>query len=37
MQLPLGAAMEDEVESRTKKYFVYTVDPQDGVIDFELQ
>ena len=37
MRLPLGAAMEDEIESRKKKVFVYPISPSDETIDFEVR
>lgn len=35
MKLPLGGAMEEELETRQKKLYVYDVKPEDEVADFE--
>eukprot|EP01043_Picozoa_sp_COSAG02_P024366 COSAG02_NODE_1329_length_13218_cov_16.986432_2_plen_909_part_00 len=35
MKLPLGGAMEEELETRQKKLYVYDVKPEDEVVDFE--
>ena len=35
MKLPLGAAMEEELETRQKKLYVYDVKPEDKAVDFE--
>lgn len=35
MKLPLGGAMEEELETRQKKLYLYDVKPEDKVVDFE--
>jgi colicin import membrane protein len=35
MKLPLGGAMEEELDTRQKKLYVYDVKPEDQIVDFE--